>query len=149
MRSCLVRWCSSSVRSLQVPSWREYGALYVNGINHSGGSDAGLTSFAQAYAIAFDVAASSEHGPLFGFLDDFARRPVQMNLSQIVELTAYEKAGRAGPRDSNRGGDRCPRPMVPSSCNGPAGAAWLGCPPVYRRRSKMVEWLMPDGRSRQ
>jgi hypothetical protein len=72
---------------------RESG-LYINGIDSTGARDTRITSFAQAYAIAYDVAEPVEQARLFAWLNDPARRAQRWSLSQVVELTAYAKAGR-------------------------------------------------------
>ena len=69
--------------------------MYANGFDRSGKLDARTTPFAQAFAVAFDTAGSNEHASLFRFLDDPASRPAHFSLSQVIELTAYAKAGRA------------------------------------------------------
>lgn len=71
--------------------------LYANGIDSSGRRDDRNTSFAQAFAIACDVAHAGEYGALFGWLDDPGKRARRWSLSQVVELTAYARAGRVGP----------------------------------------------------
>jgi hypothetical protein len=68
---------------------------YINGIDRNGKLDSRITPFAQAFAVAFDTADPSEYGSLFRSLDDPSSRPPNFSLSQVVELTAYAKAGRA------------------------------------------------------
>lgn len=68
--------------------------LYANGVDSAGQRDARHTSFAQAFAIAFGVARPDELAPLFAYLNDPAQRPRRWSLSQVVELTAYARAGR-------------------------------------------------------
>jgi len=69
--------------------------LYVNGVTKAGDIDPRPTSFAQAFAVAFDIAETNEQAPLFAFLNDYGRRPDRFSLSQVVELEAYARAGRA------------------------------------------------------
>jgi hypothetical protein len=79
--------------------WSARHGVYWNGLNRSGALDQRLTSFAQAFAIACGVAKPEEHGKLFAFLDDDTKRPAHYSLSQVMEMTAYAKAGRAEPCD--------------------------------------------------
>jgi len=82
----------SSVREV---FWRAQQGLYGNGLDRSGKLDDRATPFAQAFAVAFDVAEPGEYESLFRFLDDPRSRPAHFSLSQVIELTAYAKAGRA------------------------------------------------------
>jgi glycogen debranching enzyme len=75
--------------------WRPDAGLFANGLYRDGEADERFTSFAQAFAVAFGVAKPEEYGSLFGFLDDETRRSSHYSLSQVVELTAYARAGRA------------------------------------------------------
>lgn len=68
--------------------------LYSNGLDRNGKLDSRTTSFAQAFAIAYDIAKPNEYQALFRFLDNESARPAHYSLSQVVELTAYAKAGR-------------------------------------------------------
>jgi len=81
--------------SVREAFWRPQQGLYINGIDRNGKLDTRTTPFAQAFAVAFDTAAPSEYGSLFRSLDDPSSRPANFSLSQVVELTAYAKAGRA------------------------------------------------------
>jgi hypothetical protein len=56
--------------------------------------DRRFTTFAQAFAVAYDVASPAEQQPLLVFLDDRHRRPSRISLSQVVELSGYARAGR-------------------------------------------------------
>jgi alpha-L-rhamnosidase len=82
-------------KSIRETFWRPQDGLYSNGFNRDGKPDSRTTSFAQAFAVAYDLATPSEHAALFAFLDDESKRPSHFSLSQVVELTAYAKAGRA------------------------------------------------------
>jgi alpha-L-rhamnosidase len=81
--------------SIREAFWRTKEGLYINGYDRNGAFDTRTTSFAQAFAVAFDIAAPDEHASLFRFLDDESRRPAHYSLSQVVEMAAYAKAGRA------------------------------------------------------
>jgi hypothetical protein len=82
-------------QSIRENFWNQQEGLYANGFDSAGKLDARFTSFAQAFAIACDIAQPDEYASLFAFLDDSTRRPQHFSLSQVVELTAYGKAGRA------------------------------------------------------
>jgi hypothetical protein len=69
--------------------------LYANGLDRSGKLDARTTPFAQAFAVVFDTAEPKEFLCLFRFLDEPSSRPAHFSLSQVIEMTAYAKAGRA------------------------------------------------------
>jgi len=69
--------------------------LFCNGFDAAGALDTRYTSFAQAFAIEFDIAEPAEFPGLIAFLNDERRRPAHYSLSQVVELSAYAKAGRA------------------------------------------------------
>jgi len=69
--------------------------LFSNGLDRNGKLDERKTTFAQAFAIAFDIAQPDEYARLFRFLNDGSSRLAHFSLSQVVELTAYAKAGRA------------------------------------------------------
>jgi hypothetical protein len=75
--------------------WRPNDGLFANGLDRDGKPDERFTSFAQAFAIAFGIAQPEEYDSLFRFLNDETRRPAHYSLSQVVELTAYARAGRA------------------------------------------------------
>lgn len=81
--------------SIRAEFWRAQDGLYVNGFDPSGALDSKTTSFAQAFAVAYDIAKPDEYASLFRFLDDESRRPAHYSLSQVVEMAAYVKAGRA------------------------------------------------------
>ncbi len=81
--------------SIRKTFWRPQDGLYSNGFDRSGELDSRTTSFAQAFAVAYDLATPAEHATLFDFLNDDSKRPAHFSLSQVVELTAYAKAGRA------------------------------------------------------
>ena len=68
--------------------------LYFNGLTRTGAMDSRFTTFAQAFAVAYDVARPLEVQALFDFLEDRRRRPSRISLSQVVELSAYARAGR-------------------------------------------------------
>lgn len=76
-------------------TFRQQTGLYSNGLDRNGKLDARTTPFAQAFAVAFDAAEPGEYGNLFRFLDDPSARAPHFSLSQVVELTAYAKAGKA------------------------------------------------------
>lgn len=91
------RWLAASdrLRILVRESFLDKASgLYINGIGSDGQPDVRLTSFAQAFAVMFDVATPAEYARLFSFLNDTSRRSTRWSLSQVVELTAYAKAGR-------------------------------------------------------
>jgi hypothetical protein len=75
--------------------WRPNDGLFANGLDRDGKLDERFTSFAQAFAVAFGIAQPEEYVSLFHFLNDETRRPAHYSLSQVVELTAYARAGRA------------------------------------------------------
>ena len=75
--------------------WRPRQGLYANGLDRYGKLDSRTSTFAQAFAVLFDAADPHEYETLFGFLDDPSSRPAHFSLSQVIELTAYAKAGRA------------------------------------------------------
>jgi hypothetical protein len=75
--------------------WRPNHGLFANGLDHDGKPDERFTSFAQAFALAFGIAQPEEYASLFHFLDDETKRPARYSLSQVVEMTAYARAGRA------------------------------------------------------
>jgi len=81
--------------SVRQAFWRPQPGLYANGLDRNGKLDPGTTPFAQAFAVAFDLAEPAEYGALFRFLEDPSTRPAHFSLSQVIELTAYAKAGRA------------------------------------------------------
>ncbi len=92
------RWGRAASRiasAIRSTFWQPREGLYANGFDRKGGLDARHTTFAQAFAVAFDMAEPDEHPGLFRFLDDDRARPAHFSLSQVVELTAYAKAGRA------------------------------------------------------
>ena len=74
--------------------WQPRQGLYANGFDRNGKLDSNATSFAQAFAVACDIANPNEYDSLFRFLNDESRRSAHYSLSQVVELTAYAKAGR-------------------------------------------------------
>lgn len=82
-------------KSIRTAFWRPQDGLYSNGFDRSGKLDSRTTSFAQAFAVAYDLATRAEQATLFDFLNDDSKRPAHFSLSQVVELTAYAKAGRA------------------------------------------------------
>jgi alpha-L-rhamnosidase len=82
-------------KSIREAFWRTQDGLYSNGLDRNGKPDSRTTSFAQAFAVAYDVAKPDEYETMFQFLDDQSRRSPHYSLSQVVELTAYAKAGRA------------------------------------------------------
>ncbi|SEJ91357.1 alpha-L-rhamnosidase [Sphingobium sp. AP50] len=75
--------------------YRPVEGLFCNGYDRDGKLDTGFTSFAQCFAIAFDIAEPDEYDRLIDFLNDGSKRPTRYSLSQVVELSAYAKAGRA------------------------------------------------------
>jgi hypothetical protein len=75
--------------------WRTQDGLYSNGLDRNGKPDSRTSSFAQAFAVAYDVAKPDEYEKIFRFLNDESKRPAHYSLSQVVELTAYARAGRA------------------------------------------------------
>jgi alpha-L-rhamnosidase len=92
------RWRQAASRvaaSIRSTFWQPQDGLYANGFDRTGRLDTRRTTFAQAFAVAFDVAEPGERPGLFRFLDDERTRPAHFSLSQVVELTAYAKAGRA------------------------------------------------------
>ena len=76
------------------PFCRPESGLYANGIDHAGKPDKRFSSFAQAFAVAYGIAQPQEFSSIFAFLDDETRRPAHYSLSQVVEMTAYARAGR-------------------------------------------------------
>lgn len=81
----------SSIRS---QFWRPQSGLYVNGLDRNGKLDDRLSSFAQAFAVAYGIAKPDKYDTLFRFLNDTGKRSAHYSLSQVVELTAYAQAGR-------------------------------------------------------
>jgi len=77
--------------SIRTHFYRPATGLYINGLTKSGEVDERITPFAQAYAIAYGLAPVAEHAPLLVALDDPAR--THFSLSQVVELSAYARAG--------------------------------------------------------
>lgn len=84
--------------SIRASSYDAATGLYANGSNRTGVPDARVTSFTQAFAVAFDIAEPAEYAPLFALLNDMTRRSTMMSLRQVVEMAAYARAGatRAG-----------------------------------------------------
>jgi glycogen debranching enzyme len=80
--------------SIRATFWSPEAGLFANGLDQAGKSDERFTSFAQAFAVAYGIARSGEYDTLFRFLEDPAKRPSHFSLSQVVELTAFAKAGR-------------------------------------------------------
>ena len=74
--------------------WRRQEGLFANGLYPTGTMDLRFTSFAQAFAVACDIATSDQYDTLFRFLNDVSMRSAHYSLSQVVELMAYAKAGR-------------------------------------------------------
>ncbi len=70
--------------------------MYINGLDRDGKRDSRTTSFAQAFAIAYEIAKPDEYDSLFSLLNDRSKRSAHYSLSQVVELAAYAQAGRAG-----------------------------------------------------
>lgn len=92
------RWADASARlttAIRAAFWQDARGAYANGFDREGRLDTRITPFAQAFAIAFEVAEPGDHASLFRVLDDPTARPAHYSLSQVVELTAYAKAGRA------------------------------------------------------
>jgi hypothetical protein len=81
--------------SIREAFWRPQDGLYSNGLDRNGKLDPRTTSFAQAFAVTYDIAKSDEYETIFRFLNDQSNRPAHISLSQVVELTAYAKAGYA------------------------------------------------------
>lgn len=91
------RWSAAAMRlraTVRNTFRAPHSGLYYNGVDGAGQLDRRFTSFAQAFAVAYDVAQPAEFGQLFAWLDDPSKRPPRWSLSQVVELTAYAKAGR-------------------------------------------------------
>lgn len=91
------RWAGAAARLraiLRGTFFDRQAGLYINGIDSAGARDERFTPFAQAFAIAYDVAPPAEHERLFAWLNDPANRSPRWSLTQVVELTAYAKAGR-------------------------------------------------------
>jgi hypothetical protein len=80
--------------SIRETFWRTQDGVYSNGLDRNGKLDSRTTSFAQAFAVAYDIAAPDQYETLLRFLNSDSR-PAHYSLSQVVELTAYAKAGRA------------------------------------------------------
>ena len=80
--------------SIREAFWRAQDGLYSNGLDRKGNLDLRTTSFAQAFAVAYDIAKPDEYETLFRFLNGESR-VAHYSLSQVVELTAYAKTGRA------------------------------------------------------
>jgi hypothetical protein len=92
------RWREAAARlksSIRATFKQPGSGLYANGLDRNGRLDTRLTPFAQAFAIAFDIDEASDEARLFAFLDDAKSRPAHYSLSQVVELGAYARAGRA------------------------------------------------------
>jgi alpha-L-rhamnosidase len=81
--------------SIRRAFWRTEAGLFANGLDRAGKPDERFTSFAQAFAIAYGIARPEEYGTLLRFLEDPSKRPAHYSLSQVVELTAFARAGRA------------------------------------------------------
>jgi hypothetical protein len=81
--------------SIRDAFWRTQDGLYSNGLDRNGKPDSRTTSFAQAFAVAYDVAKPDEYEKIFRFLNDESKRPAHYSLSQVVELAAYARVGRA------------------------------------------------------
>jgi hypothetical protein len=81
--------------SIREAFWRKQDGLYSNGLDRNGKLDPRTTSFAQAFAVAYNVATPDEYTTIFRFLNDESKRPAHCSLSQVVELTAHAKAGYA------------------------------------------------------
>jgi hypothetical protein len=75
--------------------WRSQEGLFANGLYPPGTMDLRFTSFAQAFAVACDIATPDQYDTLFRYLNHVSVRSAHYSLSQVVELTAYAKAGRA------------------------------------------------------
>jgi alpha-L-rhamnosidase len=75
--------------------WLPQRGLFANGLDKLGNLDSRVTSFAQAFAVVFDIADPAEYDSLFTYLDNPSNRVPHFSLSQVIELTAYIKAGRA------------------------------------------------------
>jgi hypothetical protein len=75
--------------------FRPQPGLFMNGLDRAGNPDERFTSFAQAFAVAYGLAQPAEYAAIFKFLDDETRRPAHYSLSQVVEMAAYARAGRA------------------------------------------------------
>ena len=92
------RWRQAASRvaaSIRSTFWQPQQGLYANGFDRAGRLDTRRTTFAQAFAVAFDITEPVDHLGLFRFLDDERARSAHFSLSQVVELTAYARAGRA------------------------------------------------------
>jgi hypothetical protein len=75
--------------------WSGEKSAYINGFDQHGASDSRLTSFAQIYAILFDLVAPQEWEAMFkDVLDDPSRYSRNWSISQQWEFLAYAKAGR-------------------------------------------------------
>ena len=83
-------------KAIRETFWQAQDGLYCNGLDRNGKLDKRITSFAQAFAVAYDIAKPEQYETIFRFLNDESQRPAHFSLSQVVELTAYAKAGRAG-----------------------------------------------------
>lgn len=91
------KWTDAAARlrsTLHGKFFDRQAGLYVNGNDSAGARDDRFTPFAQAFAIAYDVAPPAEHARLFAWLNDPQNRSPRWSLTQVVELTAYAKAGR-------------------------------------------------------
>lgn len=91
------RWSTAAARlraTVRSTFRAPHSGLYYNGIDSAGQLDRRFTSFAQAYAVAYDVAQPGELEQLFAWLNDPAKRAPRWSLSQVVELAAYARAGR-------------------------------------------------------
>jgi alpha-L-rhamnosidase len=92
------RYQAASIKlrnSIREAFWRPQDGLYSNGLDRNGNLDSRTTSFAQAFAVAYGMAKPEEYDAIFRFLNDDSKRAAHFSLSQVVELTAYAKAGRA------------------------------------------------------
>lgn len=83
------------LKSVREVFWQPRQGLYANGLDRNGDLDGRTSPFAQAFAVAFDSALPREYEGLFRYLDDPAVRPPHFSLSQVIELTAFAKSGRA------------------------------------------------------
>lgn len=75
--------------------WDESLGVFLNGIDSNGNLDNRITSFAQVWAILFDLVKPKEYKTLFDrVLDNKNRGKLSVSLNQLFEGQAYAKAGR-------------------------------------------------------
>jgi len=75
--------------------WDKTLGVFLNGIDSNGNLDKRITSFAQVWAILFDLVKPEEYKTIFDrVLDNHDRGKLSVSLNQLFEGQAYAKAGR-------------------------------------------------------